>query len=56
VGADHAGVLEVGGDLLLHSVAPRLQEDWNNDWFESHIVGTLLKSMAAKTVWDTVRY
>ena len=54
VGADRAGVLEVGGDLLLlpestgvllllHGVVPGLREGWHNDQFESHIVGTLLK-------------
>ena len=66
VGADRAGVLEAGGDLLLlpagsagvrlllHGIVPRLRE--GNDRFESRVVGTLLKSMAARTVWDTVRY
>ena len=54
VGADCAGVLEAGGDLLLlpesmgvrlllHGVVPRLREGWYNNWFESHIIGTLLK-------------
>jgi len=67
VGVDHAGVLEVGGYLLLlpkamevclllHGIVPGLQAGWNNDWFRGHVDGTLLKLMAAKTVWDTVRY
>ena len=67
VGVDCTGVLEVGDDLLLlpeamevllllHGVVPGLQEGWYNDQFESHVVGTLLKSIAAKIVWDTVRY
>jgi len=57
VGADRAGVLEVGGYLLLlpeatevrllRGVVPGLRVGWNNDWFKSHVVGTLLKSMAA---------
>jgi len=57
VGADHTGVLEVGGYLLLlpearevrllHGVVPGLRVGWNNDQFESHVIGTLLKSMAA---------
>ena len=66
VEVDCAGVLEVGGDLLLlpagsvgvrlllHGVVPGLWE--GNNRFESCVVGTLLKSMAARTVWDTVRY
>ena len=34
--------------LLLHGVVPRLWEGWNNDWFKSHVIGTLLKLMAAR--------
>jgi len=54
VGADCTGVLEVGGyllllpestevRLLLHGVVPGLWAGWNNNWFESHVIGTLLK-------------
>ena len=58
MGADCAGVLEAGGYLLLlpkatevrllREVVPRLRVGWNNNWFESHVIGTLLKSMAAR--------
>jgi len=58
VGADRTGVLEAGGYLLLlpkatevcllREVVPGLWVGWNNNQFESHVVGTLLKSMAAR--------
>ena len=65
MGADHTGVPEAGGYLLLPEalevcllllgIVPGLQEGWNNNQFWGHIIMTLLKLKAAKTVWDTVK-